>query len=89
MKIGTSYRGVEPKWDVVVRLGPVLNGCTSHLVQTYLLAGLLLAMSLPVPDSLRAACRCRGRVRGALLAKTVLPGMGQARRCLRCRFVPV
>ena len=31
----------------------------------------------------------RGRVRGGLLAKTVLPGMGYARRCLRCRFVPV
>lgn len=29
--------------------------CKSHLVQTYFLAGLLLTMSLPVPDSSRAA----------------------------------
>ena len=55
MNISTAGRGVEPEWKVIVRLGPILNRCSAQVVQTYLLAGLLLTMSFPAPDCMRAA----------------------------------
>ena len=53
MNISTECRGAQREWKISVRLGTFLNRCNSHVVQTYLLAGLLLMISLPVPDSLR------------------------------------
>ena len=54
MNISTAGCGVEREWKVIVRLGPIMNRCSAQVVQTYLLAGLLLTMSFPAPDWLRA-----------------------------------
>jgi hypothetical protein len=56
MRISTAARGVERAWNVIVRLRPILKRCSSQRVQTYLLAGLVLTMSLPAQDFPRAAC---------------------------------